>query len=373
MKATIDRGGFLHLLEAVQPGISPGEVVSQSGSFVFSGGMVITYNTDVACRVKSGLPKDFVGAVKAKAFLELLKKMEFETLELSVEASQLIIRGGKTDRVRLRMDGEMTLPLSGLERPTKQQWRPVHEEFNDAVGIVSAVAGKDTSQFIGMCVHMTPKWVEATDGFQLARYNVDTGLAVPVLVKKDSLKHVVPLDVTKICETDRWVHFRNPAGVTMSVKRHTDPFPDLKANLKVSGEPAALPKGLAQAVSVASIFSKENPDSNLLILNIRPPTGKEKMGKMMVTGIGTSGDYSKLYDIHYTGLPMAFTIPPEILAHIATKHSDCILTPKRLKVEGGKWQYVTTLGNPESMTPVTEKKPKVQESLPPPEETEDVS
>lgn len=365
MLATVERTTFLHTLESVQPGLSMQEVINQSGSFVFQSGHVLTYNEEVACRAKSGLPPDFTGAVKAKAFVDLLRKMPDEAIKLDVEPGKFVILGAGR-RARLNMDAEITIPLAGLERPNKDDWKAVHEEFNDAVGIVQNVAGNDPSQFAGTCIHITPKWVEATDGFQLARYRLETGLKESVLVKKDALKHVVPLDVTRLCETPRWLHFKNPAGVTLSILRHMDPFPNLKNNLKVSGQPAALPKGLAQAVSVASIFSKENADSNLLVITL-------KTGKLMVTGIGTSGEYSEIRKINYDGPGMSFTIPPEILTHVASKHSECVLTPKRLKVEGGKWDYVTSLGDPAAMLPpkVTGKTPKPEEETPKDDQDED--
>ena len=371
MLAVVDRAFFLHTLECVAPGLSANEVVSQSGSFVFQSGVVLTYNEEVACRTKSGLPPDFTGAVKAKAFIELLRKMDSEKVKLSVEPGTLVVLGSQRDRARMRMDAEITIPLADLEKPRKDDWRPVHEEFNDAVNIVQAVAGNDPSQFVGMCLHLTPKWIEATDGFQLARYRLDTGLTENVLVKRDALKHVVPLDVTKVCQTPKWLHFRNPAGVTLSVLRHLDPYPDLKKNLRVEGgTPTALPKSLAQAVQVASIFSKENADANQLVVNLKP--GKEK--NLMVTGIGTSGEYSKVFDVLYGGQGMAFTIPPEILQHVATKHSECVLTPTRLKVEGGKWDYVTSLGSPDNIITQPKKEThgkETEETRPPEEEAEE--
>lgn len=357
MKMKMERMVLLNALESVQPGLAMNETISQSGSFIFQNGMVMTFNNSVACRAKSHLDPSFTGAVRAKAFIDLLRKLPDEVITLSVSASSLVING-IDKRAKLRMESEITIPLADLERPKKEDWFPVHEEFNDAVDIVQGVAGNDTSQFVGTCIHITPKWIEATDGFQLARYRLETGVKEPVLVRKDALKHVTSLEVTRIAETPKWLHFRNPAGVTLSILRQLDPYPDLKKNLKVEGTPAALPKGLDAAVSAASIFSKENADANLLIISL-------KKGKLMITGIGVSGEYSEIRDVNYSGPGMSFTIPPEILTRVATKHSDCVLTPKRLKVEGGPWCYVTSLGDPAAMIPNTDKQteeaPKAQE------------
>lgn len=365
----MERAVLLHTLECVQPGLSPTGGVSQSDCFVFQDGRILTYNEGVCCHAKSGLPLDFKGAVKAKAFTDLLRKLVDETVGLSVEPGKLVILGSGR-RAKLNMEENITIPIEGVEKPDKKAWQPVHEEFNDAIGIVQSVAESDTTQFVGTCIHIHPKWVEATDGYQVARYKLPTGVPESVLVKRDALKHVVPLDVTRVALTPKWIHFRNPVGVVLSCARHRDEYPDLKLNLQVEGVPASLPKGLADAVGVASIFSRENADSNLLIVSLKPGTKKN----LMLTAIGTSGEYSEIKGTVYDGPPMAFTIPPEILTHVATKHSDCILSPKRLKTQGGKWVYVTSLGSPEAMEGVgksLKEKVKASEEKEAPEEEGD--
>jgi len=356
----VERASLLHKLECVSPGLSQNNPVAQSGCFIFRNGAVFAYNEEVCCRVKSGLDPGFTGAVTARAFVDLLRKMTDDLLSLDVAGAQLVVEGLRASgkkagrRARLNMEAEIVIPLDDLERPTKDDWQPAHEEFNDAVNVVQGCAGSDASQLVGTCIHIHPKWVEATDGYQLCRYRLQTGVKEPVLVKRDHLKHAATLDVTQLAETRAWVHFRNPAGVVLSIKRQVDKYPDLKPMYEVEGSTTTLPKGLAEAVGIATIFSKENADSNLLIVTLEPGDRKN----LTLTAVGTSGDYAETHSALYEGDPIQFTIPPEILAQIASKHSDVVLTAKRMKVEGGKWKYITSLGQPEAVKPPKRKEKK---------------
>lgn len=335
----IERASLLSTLEAVSAGLAQRETVEQGNAFIFRNGFVRTFNEEVSCRIQSGLPKDFTGAVKFKSFMELLRKIKDEEISLEVDGGALVIAGGNGRRTaRLNMDKEITIPLDQLEKPG--EWNAMAEDFGDAINIVQGCAGKDASQFVSTCVHVHPKWVEATDGFQLARYRTVTGVQSPAIVRKEAIKSLVSLDMTEVSETGSWLHFKNPAGLVVSVRRYVEEYPSLKEHLQVEGTSAELPKGLASAIDVAKIFSKENADSDLLQIKLEP-------GIITVTGIGVSGEFTERKKLKYEGRSMKFTIPPEILTEIASKYNECMVTPTRLKVGSGKWTYVTTLGQVE--------------------------
>lgn len=335
----VNRSEFLARLECVQPGLSPRDIVEQSSCLVFRGGAVWTYNDEVACRATSGLPKDFEGAVQAKQLLDVLRKLGEDDVELHLGEKELIVVG-KGRRAGVRMDEEILLPLDKLERPQKEMWRELPENFTDAVGMVAECAGKDESQFAMTCVHFHGKWIEACDNSQLTRYRIKTGIEKPFLVRRDSLKHITTLGMTRISETDAWVHFRNGNGLTLSCRRYIESYPDLNPLLTVEApEQINLPKGLVEAAQKAEIFSAENPDSNNVIIEIKP-------GKLRIKGVGVFGWYSEVKKINYNAAPIAFLIGPKLLATICKKHNECAIGNGRLMVDGGKWKYVTCLGTP---------------------------
>lgn len=332
--ARVNRMELLQSLQMVQPGISVRDIVEQSSCFVFKDGEVFTYNDEIACRMVSPL-EDFTGAVQALPLINVLSKLPEDEVTVLYENGELLVRGKKR-RAGIRMETEITLPIDSAEKPG-EEWTPLHDDFLEAIRMVQDCAGKDESKFALTCVHVHPKWVEACDNFQLTRYRMKTGISEPCLIRKDSLKHIVVLDMQEFNETKNWIHFRAPGGMVLSCRRYIEEYPNLKPIFDFTGMPTQLPKGLKEAVEKAEIFSSENADNNQVRIDI-------KTGKLQIKGIGNSGWYAEQKKITYDGPPIVFQIGPKLLTKLVERHNDCEITANRLKVDGGKWTYVTCLG-----------------------------
>lgn len=329
----VNREKFLQCLEAASPGLSPRDIVEQSSSFVFRNGHVVTFNDEVSVRARSPLPKDFTGAVRAQPLLEVLRKLTDE--EVGVEASESELRvAGKGRKAGLRLEREVVLDLSAVEQPG--EWLPLPPEFGEAVATVAGCAGKDESQFTATCVHVAPGWVEASDDFQLCRWRLQTGGDQSYLVRHTALKHVAGLGAAQFALTPGWVHFKAP-GLVLSCRRYHDEYPDMTPFFKVNGSPAQLPKALVEAAERASIFTKENPDNDHVLVELRP-------GRLRLKGTGVYGWYSETKKLpDYDGAALGFRISPKLLADLVQKHDRCVLAADKLKVNGGKYMYVTAL------------------------------
>lgn len=329
-----DREELLRHLEAVVPGLATKEAVEQSSCFVFKEGRVITFNDEIACSIECDIGVE--GAVAAKPLLDLLNKMAETVVDISVspDKPELLVKG-KRRRAGFTFEAEIVLPVQSVEPPKK--WSDLGGEFTDAVSVVQQCASKDQNNFHLTCIHMTPDYVEACDNFQVARYPVDTGLSEPCLVKRDSLKHLVGLGMTEVSEGKTWVHYRNPAGLVVSVRREKLDFVETDPILDVTGTLTTLPGGLSEAVEKAEIFSGENSENNVVIVELKP-------GQLRLRGIGASGWYEERKDVKWDGEAMAFNIAPKLLADITARTNDCYLAPGRLKIDGGKFIYVTCLG-----------------------------
>lgn len=336
MSTRLNRAEFLQGLESVQAGLSAKELVDQCNSFVFKGGRVVTFNDEVGCRWKSGLPKEFKGAVQAAPLLKLLRQLTEETVEVELTGGEFVITG-KRKRTGIAMDAEILLPLDGLQPPG--EWVPLHEDFAEAVAIAKDCTGTDEQKFVLTCVRLHPKWVEATDNYQAMRFRMKTGLPEPTMVRASAIKHVVDLGMTEVSTTENWVHFRNPAGLVLSVRRHAEDYAtDLKGFFVAeNASPAVLPKGLADAAATAEIFSSENADNNVLRVEMRS-------GRLKLTGRGVSGWHTEVRKCQYAGPDVRFLISPKILAKLAEKYNDCLITDRRIVVNSGGFSYMSCLG-----------------------------
>ncbi len=328
----IDRAELLRKLEAVAPGLATKEAVEQSSCFVFTGGRVVTFNDEIACGIDCDL--GFTGAVAARPLLDLLAKMSETEIDVEATETELIVKG-KRRRAGITMEAQITLPIASVEQPG--DWVDMDPEFADAIGVVQHCASKDTNNFHLTCVHVTPTCVEACDNFQLARYPLATGVAEACLVKRDSVKHVTGLGMTEVSETKTWLHFRNPTGLTLAVRRELGDFESLDAFIETDGVRCTLPGGLAEAVDKAEIFSAESSENNIVTIELKP-------GQLRLRGMGATGWYEERKDVKWDNEPMSFNMAPKLLVDITTRTNDCFIAPGRLKIDGGKFTYVTCLG-----------------------------
>jgi len=331
-KVKVERAELLRKLEAVAPGLATREAVEQSSCFVFTGGRVVTFNDEIACGIDCDL--GFTGAVAAKPLLDLLGKLSEAELDITCTGEEVVVRG-KRRRAGIVMEAQITLPIGSVEQPT--EWVDMDADFADAIGVVEHCASKDTNNFHLTCVHVTPTCVEACDNFQLARYPLNTGVREPCLVKRDSIKHVTGLGMTEVSETKTWLHFRNQAGLVLSVRREVGEFENLDEIINSGGERCTLPGGLAEAVDKAEIFSADNGTDNVVTVELRA-------NKLSLRGMGATGWYEERKEVKWEQEPMAFNINPKLLVGITTKTNDCFIATGRLTIDGGKFKYVTCLG-----------------------------
>lgn len=335
----INREEFLKQLESVLPGLSTKEVIEQSSCFIFKDKTVNTYNDEIACSQKSLLKIE--GAVPAMPFISILRKLKEDDLEISVNdsKSQVLIKA-KSKRSGINMDQDILLPIEAVDKPKK--WKKLPDNFADAIAIVQPCAGSNDAQFAMTCVHITSEWIEACDNHQVTRFRIKTDVDNPILIRKESLKHIVSLDMVEFSETKHWIHFKNSDGLTLSCRHWVDDYPsdDITQVLKMNGDPLSLPKGLKESVEKAEIFSSENADGSNVLVNI-------KKGKFKITGKGASGWFTEVKKSKYDGDSLQFTIPPKLLVELVQHHNECEVSSSRLKVKGGKFVYVTVLGKVE--------------------------
>lgn len=341
----VDRPKLLTVLESIQAGLTLKEVVQQSSCFAFQDGMVMTFNDEVACRRKS--PLKINGAVQAAPLLAILRKMPEDELDISLDGDELVIRG-KGRKSGIATQAEVLLPMEKVEEA--DDWKPLHEDFSDAIFVTQQCVDKDDSNYAGSCIHIHPKYIEACDNSQAIRYKLKTKVKEPFLVRGKSIQHMVGLGMTEFCETETWIHFRNPDGLIYSCRRDPQPYESLDDVLNSTGEPLTIPKGIADAADRAEVYSAENADENEVTVEIKP-------GRIRIIGDGISGWFTEIKKLKYRGPKISFRVGPKLLVELVKRYNDCFISPDRLKVDTGKFIYVVALGDPEG----NDKKPQPKE------------
>jgi DNA polymerase III sliding clamp (beta) subunit (PCNA family) len=345
----INREYLLHKLQQVSPGLASREIVEQSASFVFNEGSIATFNDEVLCI--ADLECDIVGAVHAAPLSSLLSKLAEDELDISSNGSELLVKG-KRSRSGIRMQKDILLPISSVELPDDSSWSDLHGEFVEALTIVEGSASKDDSTFNLTCIHVSPKYLEACDGYQLTRYKLKTGITNECLIKRDAAKSLIGSSVNQVSEGKNWIHFRGKE-IRISFRKWIQDYVDLSQLISARGQKTTLPGGLAEAVDKAEIFSADNSVRNEVTVQIR-------QGRLRLKGEGGHGWYEERKKIEYTGEPISFMISPKLLTEITKRTNDCEITRGCLRIDAGKFIFVAALGEIEEKEEVVAEQEETQ-------------
>lgn len=333
MTKTVNREMLIAQLESVLPGLSAKDNLEQSSCFVFmEDKRVVTFNDEIACSQDCDI--GMTGAIHSGALLEILRKLPEDELEFEAADNVLKITG-KRKVIDVTREAEISLPIDAVEKPAK--WRELDDKFLEAISMVQHCASSDDQKFSLMCVHIAPEFVEASDNSQVTRVKVDTKVKQEILVRRDSIKHIVTLGMNQVSETETWIHFKNPAGLVLSCRRFVDEYYDFSELLATKGESIQLPKGLAAAAERAAVFvTSTDAEKAQIKIELRP-------GKLRVQGKGVSGHYRETKQLAYEGPELAFLIAPQLLADITKRYNEAQITAGRLKVKSGTATYVACL------------------------------
>jgi hypothetical protein len=349
----VDREKLIEELQSVASGLSARELVEiQSTCFAFNCGMVFTYNDEVTCRRKTILD-GVEGAVEAKSLLNMLTKLPDKMLTIRTEEQpevahtedepipiKLVILG-KRRKTTLSMTSEISLPIQYVKLPKK--WHGLPAEFAGAIQMVRGCTADESSDFGLSCIHLTPEFIESCDRMQAARVKINIGLEESILVRKESINHIVPLAMTKWALSKTWIHFRNKDGLTVSCRRYSaDDYRNLDdVYTKLDGSIVRLSDGLLDVGARASVLSSLDPEGNYLTVQI-------EAGKIKIDGSSIAGRYIEFASLQgYNGKNFKFRIPPDTLSYVIKEHKTVTIGPKRIMAKGSNFTYVASITPPE--------------------------
>lgn len=322
----INREEFLRQLESVSPGLAAREVVDQATCFVFGGGFVTTFNDEVACSAPTA--PGLSGAVPAQKMLDLLRKMTEEGLDLEMKPQEIIIKGTGR-RSGIRLEAEITMPLSSLEAPT--DWVPLGPDVLSGIEVASQCAAAESDNFLLKCIYIAPEYVEATDNYKAVKYNCKTGIETAALINHTAGRHLVGCGMTEICQTGNWLHFRNPSGLIISCRQYKETYADLTAWYAKEGIEAHLPMGINEAVAKAAIFSDDQEVTFML-----------KAGKMRVKAQNGDGWFEEQREVKYDGPAVSFMLSPKLVEAILKHGQNILICDGAIKVEQAVFTFITS-------------------------------
>lgn len=348
----VDRAELVNRLKAVEAGLTPRDVLTQSSCVALVGGHAMSYNEDIFCRTAVPIPSSLTGAVPGKRLIEALTNMAADEVTVGRVNGTMRVTGNR-QRVDIRFDEQIMLAYKEVEQPS-EAWKPLPEGFCEALRMVNECVRDEKKGFKLSCVHFASGYIEACDNVQIIRHK---SMPLPeefvIRGRFRGAAVVARLDVTEFALSPKWVHFRNPAKTIISVRRFAEPYLDLSPPLKFRGVKTPLPRGLTEASKFANTFAQENGEDARVLIDIKP-------GELAVIGEGASGKATSGGPIKYNGPPIAFRVGPKTLESIVERGTEAeigeVEVPgingapprriKKLRMDGGRWIYLTNLGSP---------------------------
>jgi hypothetical protein len=325
-------------------------VKNKANGKVETQGQVFTFNDEIACRKSTAL--QITGAVPSGPLLSILEKLPDKMLDISETDDGTLKFVGKNKKFTMTRDAEILLPIDKVMEERPEEWTRLAENFREAVDAVKICASEVEDNFALTCVHLHPKHIQACNGYQLMRWRVPSGLKNPILVRADEIAKIVALDVTKVAETETWIHFRSPHGLILSCRKFIDDYPESEIDqaIKVRGEKLTLQKALADASERAAIFAEEVGKDEKPRVRVHLTRDKVE-----IVGTGLIGTYSEEKTAKYKGPEITFMASPTLLQHISSKFTETEVTETKLRATGGTeekqglWDYVTVLDRPKKV------------------------
>lgn len=344
----IGRGLLLSKLNEAAIGLSSKEILEQSNCFIFKDGRLTTFNDDIMVRMAS--PLDFDMVVNATDLLAILAKIPDDEIEITRTDNEVRINGQRRT-AGLAVASEVHLPLDAVPSPVK--WSRLGEGVAGLLQQATRTCGKDETQYLATCVHVTPELIEACDNQRLFRVNCTTGFPDRVLIPAASMDMLEGLEVMKVSIGKGWVFFKTLGGAEVALRcSHEDYQKGIDQLLELKEpETMTLPANLKEMVERAEIFNTAAYDARVSI--------HINKGELTISSRKDGGWYKERKKIRYEGRELEFEINPKFLVEILSRTRDIEVDDRRIKIISGNIQFVVALLMP-AVAPAEKKKVSVK-------------
>lgn len=326
----------LRKLDSIKAGVERRDTVPQSSMFIFQGGYAYSCNENVICRVQLDLGVE--GAISATPLIEILSKYDDDKMSTYVENGVFVMSIGGNSRLRMNIEEEIIAPVETFKFPEK--FNKVPRGFPDMIRGVKNCVGKDIEAPLTMMVHVTPKYMESCNLFSLCRADTKLSKVGDFLIKGEALVPVAQINPVGQRATKDWWYFQSDTGAIYGarINRSTEEYPDLDPLLHKEGVDLNIPKSVKEVCERMDVFCSENEDDQIDV-----SVGGNTGGNFKMRATGHSGSLFEGYWIKYEGDLKRFRVSSDVLKHIVTNSSKCLISDSAITMTLPNLTYVSAL------------------------------
>ena len=333
----VNRENLKEALEIVRPGLARKEIITQTTSFAFVDGHVVTYNNEIS--IRHPVPGiDIRGAVAAEQLYKLLDKLTKEEVEIELINNEVLIKCGRV-KAGLAIQEEILLPLKEFEE--EKHWYVLTGDFIKGLDFVVRVCSRESSRPLLNCVHVNEAgFVEASDGYRIARFTVPSHtFPHTFLIPAQTVMEIITLAPQEVAWGQGWVHFRANQQTILSCRVFEGVYPNTDSYLLAEGLAVTFPQTMMEVLERAVVFAKRD---SFLSESVTVSLAKNRL-KMKSEAEAGTGWFEEELNMKYDGKEVQFAITPHLLKDILTSTKDCIIAKGKLKFREETWEYITLL------------------------------
>jgi len=333
----ISKTEFLAVLQSLKPGIAKKEIVEQFTSFIFTEGLVFSFNDDIA--VQHPIDCDIVGSINAEKLAAFMGKVSDESIEAHVVDNEVVFKCGKVTSGFKLIDNinDMIARLEGIGYP--ETWYPIPTDFIQGVSFCLFSASRDATRPVLTCLNFDKDRVESSDGNRFTIYKFDHILEKRLLIPAIHLRSLTSYEITEYGVTNGWVHFKMANEAVFSCRTFEPAFPDLSKFDVVEGPKIKIPPILSEVVDRAKIFTSSEFDQD------KYTTITIDGNRMFIEGRDSHGWLKERVTLDVTlDTPITFRIQPDFLIEISKILDEMIIGKNLIKLAGANFTHCACIG-----------------------------
>ena len=210
----VNRKKLVGQLEDVSCALPKASAKDRPPYFTFGGRVVVAYNDCLLAVHETDQIVDGVNfSISSEPLLPLSKKLTEDEIDVQYKDSHLIVRG-KRKQAKFSLEETDDEALACINFSKAYQELP--KTFLDGLSSALECVHKSEKQFVLACVHITPKWIEASNNYQAVRTFLTTGLDQNALLHFEAVVPLVKKQVSQLAIEDERLNFKNEDGLMLS-------------------------------------------------------------------------------------------------------------------------------------------------------------
>lgn len=338
------RKDLLDAIDKIKAGIADDDAVAQADSIYFNGTSMIAFNDDVMVEVPMAIP--VVGVVKADKFIDLIKKIKVDEIDVDVVDGEMRIKAKRVVS-GLTLESEVKMGYASAGKPEK--WYPIPKSMFEGLKMCAMTAAQDTVVLLLNCVRIKGRIIESCDRFRLTRWKMDKEaeqvfedqILIPArsaaILSKYGLKELGFVIRKKKAES--WIHFRGD-GITLACHLFGGDYPDLSKFAVTGKVEIDFPDGLADALQKATVFAEIEETKTRIMRNVEI---EWRPGSVLVRAETTGGWIAEKLPAKYDGDPKKIKGDVDLLMYAIKEHKQAVVDDKFLELRGERYAHLVLL------------------------------